>query len=275
MALLISRCEPGKRERRFPMGASLCFAESAMQYLLPPAHLGRHLRGAAGAPRSPFLCQESRPLTGPDARPPGCAQRLPGHVFPRQAKRQHCDLRSLWRRLKQPTHAPNCTGPAALLGEPVPLPGPAGRSHPGHTLPVAAARGRCAPGCAPIPLSLAPGRRLARSRLVSPTYTVLPCSVALVQASIEVKGRANNAYVRKRLREVPQCFATGANFFGVEAEMVGIGEHFFKNIPCLLQVASPREGLHQPESAHVKRAFRSGQPITGPLADLVAMHQTV
>src|SRR4029450_3923464 len=106
MALLISRCEPGKRERRFPMGASLCFAESAMRYLLPPAHWGCHLQGAAGVPRSPLLCQGSRPLTGQDARPPGCAQMLPGHAFPRQAKRQHCDLRSLGRRLGGPTHVP-------------------------------------------------------------------------------------------------------------------------------------------------------------------------
>src|SRR5215471_20954619 len=74
MALLIVRCEPGKRERRFPRGASLCFAESAMRSLLPPAHWGRHRQGAAGVPRSPLPCQESRPLTGQDARPPGCAQ---------------------------------------------------------------------------------------------------------------------------------------------------------------------------------------------------------
>src|SRR5712691_13049549 len=103
----------------------------------------------------------------------------------------------------------------------------------------------------------------------------LPCSVVLVQSSIEIKGSANNAHVRKRLREIPQRFTIGANFFGVETEMVGIGEHFFKNIPRLLQVASTSEGLHQPEGAHVKRAFRSGQPIPGPLADLIAMHQTV
>src|SRR5437867_3113333 len=107
MAFLISRCEPGKRERRFPMGANLCIAGSAMRHLLPPAHWGCHLQGAAGAPRSPPLCQESRPLTDQDARPPSCAQMLLGHAFPQQAKRQHCDLRSLWRRLRRPTHAPN------------------------------------------------------------------------------------------------------------------------------------------------------------------------
>src|SRR6266571_8226509 len=103
----------------------------------------------------------------------------------------------------------------------------------------------------------------------------LPCSVVLVQSSIEIKGGSNNAHVRKRLREIPQRFTIGANFFGVEAEMIGIGEHFFKNIPRLLQVASPREGLHQPEGTHVKRAFRSSQPITSPLPDLIAIHQTV
>src|SRR5215510_15622830 len=107
MALLISPCAPGKRERRFPMGANLCFAGSARRPLLPSAHWGCHLQGAAGAPQSPPLCQESRLLTDQDARPPGCAQRLLGHAFLQPAKRQHCDLRSLWRRLRRPTRAPN------------------------------------------------------------------------------------------------------------------------------------------------------------------------
>src|SRR4030095_16329715 len=107
IALLISPCAPGKRERRFPMGANLCFAGSARRHLLPPAHWGCHLQEAAGAPQSPPLCQERRPLTDQDARPPGCAQRLLGHSSPQQAKRQHCDLQSLWQRLRRPTHAPN------------------------------------------------------------------------------------------------------------------------------------------------------------------------
>src|SRR5262245_6148404 len=63
MALLISLCAPGKRERRFPMGANLCFAGSARRHLLLPAHWGCHLQGAAGALQSPPLCQESRLLT--------------------------------------------------------------------------------------------------------------------------------------------------------------------------------------------------------------------
>ena len=86
----IERCKTcvtttdGKGERRFPMGASLCIAGSARRYLLPPARWGYHRQGAAGAHRSPPLCQGSRPLTARGARPRGCAQRLGGHDFRNQ-----------------------------------------------------------------------------------------------------------------------------------------------------------------------------------------------
>src|SRR5262245_30570460 len=102
-----SRSMYGKRERPSPRGASLWIARSAVQYRLPPARWGRHRHGGAGARRSPPRCPGSWPLTGPDARPPGCAQRLLGHAVPPPTQRLHGARSSLWRRRRRPTPGPN------------------------------------------------------------------------------------------------------------------------------------------------------------------------
>src|SRR5687768_7405689 len=59
----------------------------------------------------------------------------------------------------------------------------------------------------------------------------------LAQGSIEVVGGADQRQMGERLREVPELLAGGADLLGVEAEVVGVGEHLLERQPGLVHPA--------------------------------------
>lgn len=58
------------------------------------------------------------------------------------------------------------------------------------------------------------------------------------QRFIEESGRAHEAQICERLREVPQVPASLIHLFGVETDVIGIGMHLFEEEPRPFDVAA-------------------------------------
>ncbi len=56
-----------------------------------------------------------------------------------------------------------------------------------------------------------------------------------IEGQVEVCGGADQSKMCKRLWEVSQLFTGMGHFFGIETEVVGIAQHFFKDQSSLLQ----------------------------------------
>src|SRR5215469_673812 len=72
---------------------------------------------------------------------------------------------------------------------------------------------------------------------------------------IDTQTRANQGQMGKSLREVPQCFPGGCDLLGVQAHMIGIGQHMLQGEPRLLQATRSGQGFHQPETTDVEGSF--------------------
>src|SRR5262245_61251189 len=85
--------------------------------------------------------------------------------------------------------------------------------------------------------------------------------------------------MRERLRKIPESLALGPGLLRVKPEMVGIAQHTFEEQHGLIQffwigLTCARQGLHEPERAHVESAFLARKSIdTG--VRRVAVHETV
>src|SRR5579885_1709505 len=97
------------------------------------------------------------------------------------------------------------------------------------------------------------------------------------QTAIQVERRADERKMRERLREVPQRFAARADLFPIQAEVIGVSEHLFKEKPRVVQALwivppSAGQGFHQPETANIERAFRALQPVRRFLDVIAVTH---
>ena len=81
------------------------------------------------------------------------------------------------------------------------------------------------------------------------------------QRPVEVDGGADQRQVRERLREIAELFAGRPHLLGVQAEMVGVGEHLLKREPRRVQAAGPGQCLDVPERADRERALLAGESV--------------
>ena len=86
------------------------------------------------------------------------------------------------------------------------------------------------------------------------------------QSPIEVKGGADQAKVRERLREVSQSLTLGTSLLRVQPEMICKPQHSLEEKPCLVKpvrIRSSRSGerFDKPERAHIEGAFLTRQAI--------------
>ena len=70
----------------------------------------------------------------------------------------------------------------------------------------------------------------------------------------------------KACGKLPKRFTADAGFFGIKAEVVGIGEHFFKDSAGFVELlrvgaAGAGQGFNQPERAEIEGAFLPGQAV--------------
>src|SRR5687768_10632152 len=77
------------------------------------------------------------------------------------------------------------------------------------------------------------------------------------------------------LGEVSEMFAGGTEFFGVEADVVGVAEHLFENEAALQRITGTRETFGIPEGAHAEGAFLARKTIRRRATDAVTMHERV
>ena len=74
---------------------------------------------------------------------------------------------------------------------------------------------------------------------------------------VQVKGGTDQSQMGERLGEIAERFTTGPRLLRVETEMIGITEHLLEEQPSVVQArrvgaAGARQGLDQPEGAHVE-----------------------
>ena len=103
--------------------------------------------------------------------------------------------------------------------------------------------------------------------------------VSAAEHPIQVEGSADQRKMRKGLREIAQRFTLRTRLFGVEAEMVGIAEHPFKQKPRFIEflgngLTRARQRFDKPEGAHVEGAFLARKPIDA-IRGRIAVDQTV
>ena len=72
----------------------------------------------------------------------------------------------------------------------------------------------------------------------------------MVETFVEGPGGADEGDVGQGLREITEVFAARAELLGVEAEVVGIAEGFFKDETGLLQIVTAGEALDIPKGTH-------------------------
>src|SRR4029079_109519 len=75
------------------------------------------------------------------------------------------------------------------------------------------------------------------------------------QLSVQGDRGLDKSQMGERLGEVSQLFAAGADLFGEQAEMVGVGQHLLERQPGLVQPAGPGEGVDVHEGAQREGAF--------------------
>src|ERR1700758_1487954 len=99
-----------------------------------------------------------------------------------------------------------------------------------------------------------------------------PYSQPPAEPPVQVERGAYQPDVSECLREVAQRFATRTRLLGVQAEVVGVGQHLLEDEAGLLGAARPGQSFHQPERTHIERPLTPGQAVASSSADLVAVH---
>src|SRR5689334_16247177 len=114
------------------------------------------------------------------------------------------------------------------------------------------------------------GRRLARSltwplarrprRSSRPEHPAnLPGAV--IELVVEVDRSADQGQMAERLREIAELTAGAVDLLGVQAEVVGVGEHLLEDQPRLVQPTGTAQRIDVPERAQRERALVAGQPV--------------
>src|SRR5690242_7219066 len=86
-----------------------------------------------------------------------------------------------------------------------------------------------------------------------------------VHGAVEVERGADQRQVGQGLGEVPLLFPGAADLLGVQAQMVGVSEHFLERQTRLLEPPGPGERLDVPERARRERAFPAAHTVRAGL----------
>src|SRR5689334_5917093 len=97
----------------------------------------------------------------------------------------------------------------------------------------------------------------------------MPCTDTLreigtkgsAEGAVQVEGGADEGQVGERLREVALLLAGAADLLGVQAEVVGVGEHLLEGEPGLVEPAGPDQRLDVPEGADGEGPLVAAQPV--------------
>jgi hypothetical protein len=81
------------------------------------------------------------------------------------------------------------------------------------------------------------------------------------ELAVEVDGGADQREVGERLGEVAELLAGGSDFFGVEAEVVGVGEHLVERETRVVEAAGAGERFDVPEAADREGALVAAEPV--------------
>src|ERR1700745_1253135 len=98
---------------------------------------------------------------------------------------------------------------------------------------------RCSKALPPSPRWKSLGKRRARSWSD-------PTQGPTAEPAVQVERGADQPDVSECLREVAQRFTTRTRLLGVQAEVVGVGQHLLEDERGLLGAARPGPRLHQP-----------------------------
>src|SRR5215217_7620257 len=95
-----------------------------------------------------------------------------------------------------------------------------------------------------------------------------------VERTVEGDGGVDQRQVGEGLGEVAQLLAGLADLLGVQAQVVGVGEHLLQGQPGLLQAAGAGQGVHVPEGADREGPLVAAQAVGGG-GRVVAVDQAV
>src|SRR5262249_35077383 len=85
------------------------------------------------------------------------------------------------------------------------------------------------------------------------------------QGAVEVERCADQRQMGQCLGEVPLLLAGAADLLGIQAQVVGVGEHFLERQPRLVQAPGARERLDVPKRARREGAFGAAYPVRAGL----------
>src|SRR5688572_27890321 len=88
-------------------------------------------------------------------------------------------------------------------------------------------------------------------------------SASFGQDTIEIKGRADQTQMGQGLREISQRFTAMTDLLRIESHVVSIAEHLLEHQARFLDPARSSQRCDQPEAAHAKGAFPSGDAVHG------------
>jgi len=80
------------------------------------------------------------------------------------------------------------------------------------------------------------------------------------EATVEVERGADQRQVGQRLGEVPWLLSGAADLLGIQAYVVGVGEHLLEREPRLVEAPGAGERLAVPERARREGAFAPRTP---------------
>src|SRR5262245_61930403 len=102
---------------------------------------------------------------------------------------------------------------------------------------------------------------LAQRRRSPPPEYPSDLSGAVVELVVEVDRGGDQGQVAERLREVAQLLPGAADLLGVQAQVVGVGEHLLEDQPRLIQPPRAGQRVDVPERAQREGALVAGQPV--------------
>src|SRR5829696_962093 len=81
----------------------------------------------------------------------------------------------------------------------------------------------------------------------------------VVQALVKADGGVDQGEMGEGLREVADLLTDGVDLLGVEAEVVGVGQHLREGQPCVVEPPGTSQGVDVQEGAERERPFRPGK----------------
>src|SRR4029453_13126082 len=84
-----------------------------------------------------------------------------------------------------------------------------------------------------------------------------------VERAVEGDGGVDQRQMREGLGEVAQLLPGLADLLGVQAQVVGVGEHLLEGQPGQFQAAGAGQGIHVPEGADREGALVAAEPVRG------------